>query len=268
MWCGDRAYVRLQNLPGYKTGLVSRQVLHLLSKLQNWICPKTGQYKICLVSNTKIEASIRATKPKPWQSHLTSETVEIFIQNEKAGLVPMQSRFWCGRLSVGTKPVLVQAQSRFWSGWFRVGTKPVLVQQVTKPVLYQDRFCTFYRSYRTGFVPKRANIYIYNINIYIIYNICKCIRLFIEIYPFWDKSSFVASIEDAKPVLIQNRFCNLPYPNRLCACSKTGFVPTLNQPLQNRLCACSKNRLCADPKPTARKPALCLLENRLCAALN
>ena len=101
-------FVRLQNLPWYKTGLVSRQVLHLLSKLQNRIWPKTGQYKTCLVSNTKIEASIRATKPKPWQSHLTSETVEIFIQNEKAGLVPMQSRFWCGRLSVGTKPVLVQ----------------------------------------------------------------------------------------------------------------------------------------------------------------
>ena len=28
---------------GYKTGFVSRQVLHLLSKLQNWICSKTGQ---------------------------------------------------------------------------------------------------------------------------------------------------------------------------------------------------------------------------------
>ena len=89
--------VRLQNLLWYKTGWVSRQVLHLLSKLQNWIWPKTGQYKTYLVSNTKIEASVRATKTKPWQSHLTSETVEIFIQNEKAGLVPMQSRFWCGR---------------------------------------------------------------------------------------------------------------------------------------------------------------------------
>ena len=114
VWCvhlliaWSLTYVRLQNLPWYKTGLVSRQVLHLLSKLQNWIWPKTGQYKTCLVSNTKIEASIRATKPKPWQSHLSSETVEIFIQNEKACLVPMQSRFWCGRLSVGTKPVLVQ----------------------------------------------------------------------------------------------------------------------------------------------------------------
>ena len=48
--------------------------------------------------------------------------------------------------------------------------------------------------------------------------------------PFWDKSSFVASIEDAKPVLILNRFCNLLHPNQLCACSKTGFEPTLNQP--------------------------------------
>ena len=103
-----RIDVRLQNLPWYKTGLLSRQVLYLLSKLQNWIWPKTGQYKTCLVSNTKIESSIRATKLKPWQSHLTSETVEIFIQNAEAGLMPMQSRFWCGRLSVGTKPVLVQ----------------------------------------------------------------------------------------------------------------------------------------------------------------
>ena len=39
---------------GIKTGLVSRQVLHLLLKLQNWISPKTGQYKTCIVSNTKI----------------------------------------------------------------------------------------------------------------------------------------------------------------------------------------------------------------------
>ena len=86
--------------------------------------------------------------------------------------------------------------------------------------------------------------------------------------PFWNKSSFVASIEDAKPVLILNRFCNLPHPNRLCACCKTGFVPTLNQSLQNRLCACSKtsyvpslnllhqNRLCAYAQPVAPKLAL------------
>ena len=88
-----------------------------------------------------------------------------------------------------------------------------------------------------------------------------------------------------KTCLDTKRFCNLPHPNRLCACSKTGFVPTLNQPLQNRLCACSKTgfvptlnqplqkRFCACSKtgfvPTlnqpAPKPALCLLQNQLCA---
>ena len=98
--------VKLQNLSWYKTGFVSRHVLYL-SRLQNWICPKTGQYKTCIVSNSKIEVSIQATKPKPWQSHLTSETVEIFIQNEKAGLVSTQSRFWSGRFSVGAKPILL-----------------------------------------------------------------------------------------------------------------------------------------------------------------
>ena len=79
--------------------------------------------------------------------------------------------------------------------------------------------------------------------------------------------------------LLQNRLCacsktgfvptlNPPLQNRFCACSKTGFVPTLNQPLQNRLCACSKtsfvpslnllhqNRLCTYAQPAARKPAL------------
>ena len=75
---------------GYKTGFVPKRV------------------KTCILSNTKIEASIRATKPKPRQSHLTSDTVEIFIQYEKAGLVSTQSRFWCGRFRVGAKPVLVR----------------------------------------------------------------------------------------------------------------------------------------------------------------
>ena len=104
-------YLWVTHVLGYKTCLDTKPVLYqdrFCIFYRSWICPKTGQYKTCIVSNTKIEASIRATKPKPWQSHLTSETVEIFIQNEKAGLVPMQSRFWCGRLSVGTKPVLVQ----------------------------------------------------------------------------------------------------------------------------------------------------------------
>ena len=58
---------------------------------------------------------------------------------------------------------------------------------------------------------------------------------------------------------------------------KTGFVPTLNQPLQNRLFCLLQNRLCADPKPTAPSrlcvcsktsfvPSLNLLyQNRRCA---
>ena len=107
--------VRLQNLPWSKTGLVSRQVLHPLSKLQNWIWSKTGRYKTGLVSNTKIEASLRATKPKPWQSNLTSDTVEIFIQNEKAGLVPMQSRFRSRHKAGFGAAGLGTAQSWFWS---------------------------------------------------------------------------------------------------------------------------------------------------------
>ena len=108
-------YVRLQNLPWSKTGLVSRQVLHPLSKLQNWIWSKTGRYKTGLVSNTKIEASLRATKPKPWQSNLTSDTVEIFIQNDKAGLVPMQSRFRSRHKAGFGAAGLGTAQSWFWS---------------------------------------------------------------------------------------------------------------------------------------------------------
>ena len=110
-----RMFVRLQNLPWSKTGLVSRQVLHPLSKLQNWIWSKTGRYKTGLVSNTKIEASLRATKPKPWQSNLTSDTVEIFIQNEKAGLVPMQSRFRSRHKAGFGAAGLGTAQSWFWS---------------------------------------------------------------------------------------------------------------------------------------------------------
>ena len=52
---------------------------------------------------------------------------------------------------------------------------------------------------------------------------------------------------------------NQPLQNRLCACSKTGFVPAPKPALCQLL-----NRLCADTKPTAPKPALWLLLNRLC----
>ena len=98
----------------YKTCLDTKPVLHqdrfgiFYRGYKTGFVPKTDQYKTCIVSNTKIEASIWATKPKPWQSQLTFETVEILIQNEKAGLVSMQSLFWCGRFMVGAKPVLVR----------------------------------------------------------------------------------------------------------------------------------------------------------------
>ena len=143
--------VRLQNLPWSKTGLVSRQVLHPLSKQQNWIWSKTGRYKTGLVSNTKIEASLRATKPKPWQSNLTSDTVEIFIQNEKAGLVPMQSRFRSRHKAGFGAAGLGTAQCWFWS------RHKASFGAVSRPVEYPDRFCILYRSYKTGLVPKRVN---------------------------------------------------------------------------------------------------------------
>ena len=85
--------VRLQNLPWSKTGLVSRQVLHPLSKLQNWIWSKTGRYKTGLVSNTKIEASLRATKPK-------TLTVKPYLWHSRN----IYSK-WKGRFSADAKPV-------------------------------------------------------------------------------------------------------------------------------------------------------------------
>ena len=66
--CLEKQYpypVRLQNLPWYKTGLVSRQVLHLLSKLQNWIYPKTGQYKACIVQILRLKPRYGLLNPNP-----------------------------------------------------------------------------------------------------------------------------------------------------------------------------------------------------------
>ena len=119
---------------------MSRQVLHLLSKLQNWICPKSGQYKTCLVSNTKIEASIRATKPQTltvtphlwdsrniyikWKGRFSADTKPVLVRQVErrhkagfgaAGLGTAQSWFW-SRHKAGFGAVgLGSAQSRFWS---------------------------------------------------------------------------------------------------------------------------------------------------------
>ena len=99
----DAPCVRLQNLPWYKTGLVSRQVLHLLSKLQNWIFCKTGRYKTGLVSNTKIEASIGLLNPNP-DSHTLPLTQSKYLFKMKR---QVSCRCKAG-LGAGTKPVLVQ----------------------------------------------------------------------------------------------------------------------------------------------------------------
>ena len=215
-----RTCVRLQNLPWYKTGLVSRQVLHLLSKLQSWICPKTGHYKTCLALNTKIEASIRATKPKPWHSHLTSEIVEIFIQNEKAGLVPMQNRFWCVWFRVGTKPVLEHAQNRFWSrhkaGFGAVGLGSV-----------QSRFWSRHKAglgvtgYKTGFVSRQVLHLLSKLQKWICpktgqYKTCIVSNNYIYVYIYIGLR--LVKPAASKPAL------------RLCqtCCTTTGFVPSLN----------------------------------------
>ena len=152
---------------GYKTGLVSRHVLHLLSKLQNWICPQTGQYKTCLESNTKIDC------------------VYIYIFS----------------LYIFSLYIYVSIYNIY-------------------------TFSLFYHIYTYMY---KENIFIYKeyiikLNIYIYYGACS-------------KTGFVPTL-------------NQPLQNRLCTCSKTGFVTTLNQPLQNRLCAV--------PKPAAPKPTLCL----------
>ena len=173
----ERMYVRLQNLPWSKTGLVSRQVLHPLSKLQNWILSKTGRYKTSLVSNTKIEASLRATKPKPSQSNLTSYTVEIFIQNKKAGLVPMQSRLRSRHKAGFGAAGLGTAQSWFWSrhSQFWSGIKTSLVsRQVLHPLsMLQNWISPKTGQYKTCIVSNTkidcVYIYIYLTYIFFIY---------------------------------------------------------------------------------------------------
>ena len=68
------------------------------------------------------------------------------------GLGSTQSQFW-SRHKAGLGAIgLGSAQSRFWSR-HKAGS----VRQVTKSVLYQDRFCIFYRRYKTGFIPIRVN---------------------------------------------------------------------------------------------------------------
>ena len=128
--------VRLQNLPWYKTGLVSRQVLHLLSKLQNWIWPKTGQYKTCLVQILRLKLRYGLLKANPdshtlprniyskWKGRFSADAKPVLVRQVArghkagfgaAGLGTAQSWFW-SRHKAGFGAVgLGSAQSRFWS---------------------------------------------------------------------------------------------------------------------------------------------------------
>ena len=92
---------------GYKTGLVSRQVLHLLSRLQNWISPQKRQYKTCKVSNTKIDCVYINIYIYFLYIYFLYISIYMYIYICIYGLGMAQSCF------------LEQTQSRFWGGWFR-----------------------------------------------------------------------------------------------------------------------------------------------------
>ena len=173
--------------------------------------PKTGRYKTGLVSNTKIEASIRATKPKPWQSHLTSDTVEIFIQNEKAGLVPMQSRFRSrhkagfGAAGVGT------AQSWFWSR-HKASFTYIFFMYISYIYIYIYIYYIYKRIYITKRHISRIYIHIY------LYTHNQSLELDTKHVLYWpvlEQIQFCSfdrrckTCLDTKQVLYQGRFCNL-----------------------------------------------------------
>ena len=111
------------------------------------------------------------------------------------------------------------------------------------------------------------NIYIYKIyikKIYVkyVYIYTQSILVFdtmqVLYWPVLGLIQFCSFVRRCK-ICLDTKLVLIPLQNWLCACSKTGFVPVLNLPHQNRLCAYAK--------PTAPKPALCLLLNRLCAVL-
>ena len=178
-----------------------------------------------------------------------------------------KSRFWSGWFRVGKKPVLEQAHNRIGcsrlQNRFSIKTGFASSIEATKldlsqngsiqnlhSIKCQDWLCILYI-----YILYIYNLYIYIFSLYILYIYKEYLYIYIQSLLVFDtmqvvywhvlgQIQFVTSIEDAKPVLILNRFCTLPHPNWLWACSKTGFVPILDQPFQNQLCACSKPALC------------------------
>ena len=128
--------------------------MHLLSKLQNWISPKTGQYKTCIVSNTKIDCVyiciyithiflyiyyiyIIYTYVYIKKRHISRKYIYMYLYTHNQSLVLDTKQVLYG-------PVLDQIQ--FCS--FDRRCKTCLD---TKPVLYQGRFwsLTYVRVYIT-----------------------------------------------------------------------------------------------------------------------
>ena len=107
-------YVAIGGLLGYKTCLDTKPFLY-----QDRFCIFYRSYKTGFVPkrvNTKpaqylilrLKPRYRLLNPNSDSHTLPLRQSKYLFKNEKTGLVPMQSRFWCGRLSVGTKPVLMQ----------------------------------------------------------------------------------------------------------------------------------------------------------------
>ena len=68
--------------------------------------------------------------------------------SELHGMIIVSLKF-VRKIRINKIPALVQIMA-----WRRLLSYKTCLE--TKPVLYQDRFCIFYRGYKTGFVPKRV----------------------------------------------------------------------------------------------------------------
>ena len=174
---------------------------------------------------------MRATKPKPWQSHLTSDTVEIFIQDEKAGLVPMQSRLRSRHKAGFGAAGLGTAQSWFWS------------RHKASFYIYFLYVYFIYISYIYMYIYPyiyKEKTYIKNIYIYI-YTHNQSLILDTKHVLYWPVLQQIqfSSFDRRCKTCLDTKLVLISLQNWLCACSKTSFVPSLNLLHRNRLCACS-----------------------------
>ena len=136
-----------------------------------------------------------------------------------AGLGTSQSWFWSRHKAGFGAVCLGSAQSRFGTGWaqsrlwcgrFRVGTKPVLVRQVSTYIYKVCMYIYIYIVY----------IYIYTMYIFICLLTCRTKTGFVPSHNLPHQSRLCAYAQPAAP---NPALC-------LCetCCTKTGFVPSLN----------------------------------------